>query len=328
MERYQTPDTYAVWSKNENIRYKSTSGGAFSEFANVILLNGGLVVGAQYNDDNLVEHCIVDNVEDLKKIRQSKYLSSSLGDIYRTIKEKLEKDILIGFCGSPCQVAGLYSFLGKEYDNLFTMDFICRGMNSPKAFKAWIDEIERKEQSRVVKVWFKYKDGGWKTSPKRTRLDFENGLYRIYENEDNLYMHGYLTANLFIRPCCGSCQFKGLPRKSDVTLADFWGIEEKLDDDKGTSLLLVNSEKGCKFFELASKNMAIYKKNFDDIFKGNPMYSASVNVPQNGHEFLESLDNMNFSTAIKKYTPKESISHKILRKMKQFIKKMCKENGR
>ena len=301
MERFTTPDTYAVWSKDSNIRYNSTSGGAFTEFAKVILAEGGIVVGAKYNEQNLVQHAIADSGSGIEELRQSKYMSSSMGDVYKKVKGELTKRKLVAFCGSPCQVAGLYSFLGKEYSNLFTMDFICRGMNSPKAFKAWLSEIERQEGKRVQKVWFKYKDGGWKTSPKRTRLDFEDGTFKVYEGENNLYMHGYLTSNLYIRTCCGECQFKGVPRKSDVTFADFWGIEKELDDDKGTSMLLINSEKGREFFSRARENMEVHKKDFNSIFAGNPMFTTSAVVPLQGHDFLEDLNNLTFSECLKKY---------------------------
>lgn len=324
LDRSKEPDTYAVWSKNKQIRYNSTSGGTFSEFAKVILAEGGVVVGAKYNENNLVEHAIIDDDKDLEKLRQSKYMSSSMGDIYKSIKRKLNEGVLVAFSGSPCQVAGLYSFLGREYDNLFTMDFICRGMNSPKAFKSWLSEIEKQENCRVTRVWFKYKVGGWKSSPKRTRLDFENGTYKVYENDENLYMHGYLTSNLYIRPCCGACQFKGVPRKSDVTFADFWGIEKELDDDKGTSLLLINSDKGRKYFEEVMKNVNFYKKDFKAIFAGNPMFLTSAIVPDKGHDFLVSLDTMTFSEAIRKYTPKSSVIGKIILKGKHVIKRIVR----
>ena len=301
MNRFNKPDAYAAWSKNSEIRYNSTSGGAFSEFAKAILEDGGLVAGAKYNEKNLVEHAIVDDYEGIKELRQSKYLSSSVGDVYKQIRTELNNGKLVAFCGAPCQIAGLYSFLGKEYDKLFTMDFICRGMNSPKAFKAWINEIEIQEGSKVNKVWFKYKEGGWKSSPRRTRLDFENGFYKVFEGEENLYMHGYLTYNYYIRPCCGNCKFKGVPRKSDVTFADFWGIDKELDDDKGTSMILINSERGREYFERVRENLEVYQKDFDSIFKGNPMFMSSVEVPKNGHDFLMDLDKLSFSKCLRKY---------------------------
>lgn len=325
MERYTTPDTYAVWSKDSDIRYNSTSGGAFSEFAKAILAEGGVVVGAKYNDQNLVEHAIVDNYSGIEELRQSKYLSSSVGDVYKKVKIELANGRLVAFCGSPCQVAGLYSFLCKEYDNLFTMDFICRGMNSPKAYKSWLDEVEKEKGSTATKVWFKYKDGGWKTSPKRTRVDFNDGTFKVFEGEKNLYMNGYLTSNLYIRPCCGDCQFKGVPRKSDVTFADFWGIEKELDDDKGTSMLLVNSEKGKEYFSRVRNNMEVYKKDFDSIFAGNPMFSGSVEVPKKAHDFLADLDNLTFSECLKKYGGYPvpiPLWRKAARKAKRVVKKI------
>ena len=325
MKRFTTPDTYAVWSKNSDIRYNSTSGGAFSEFAKEVITKGGLVVGAKYNEKNLVEHALVDSFSGIEELRQSKYLSSSVGDVYKKVKEELLKGRLVAFCGSPCQIEGLYSFLGKEYDNLFTMDFICRGMNSPKAYKSWLDEVEKEKGSTAIKVWFKYKDGGWKTSPKRTRVDFNDGTFKVFEGEKNLYMNGYLTSNLYIRPCCGDCQFKGVPRKSDVTFADFWGIEKELDDDKGTSMLLVNSEKGRELFSRVRDNMEVHKKDFDTIFAGNPMFSGSVEVPKKAHDFLTDLDNLTFSECLKKYGGYPvpiPLWRKAARKAKRVVKKI------
>ena len=300
-ERFAIPDTYAAWSKDSGIRFRSTSGGAFSEFAEAVLSDGGLVAGAVYNESNLVEHVLVDSSEGIEKLRQSKYLSSSLGSVFKRIKEELERGSLVAFCGAPCQVAGLHSFLGKEYDGLFTMDFICRGMNSPKAFRAWLEESERQEGSRATRVWFKYKEGGWRTSPRRTRVDFEDGTYKVYEGDENLYMQGYLTTNLYMRPCCGSCRFKGFPRKSDVTFADFWGVVRELDDDKGTSMILINSIKGRKYLEKVKGRLELHKRSFDEVFAGNPMLFESATVPKEAHGFLADLDRLSFSSALKKY---------------------------
>lgn len=323
---FSKPITYAAWTKDADIRYHSTSGGAFTEFAKVIISEGGYVAGAQYNSDCLVEHTLISDFAGVERLRQSKYIQSNLNNIYKQVKDKLDEGKIVGFCGAPCQVAGLYAYLGKkEYTNLFTMDFICRGMNSPKAFKAWLVEIEAKENSKAKKVWFKYKDGGWKTSPRRTRVDFEDGHFQVYEGENNLFMHGYLSSNLYIKPSCGNCVFKGLPRYGDVTFADFWGIEAKYDDDKGTSLLLVNSEKGQVYFDKIKENMEYYQKDFDDILDGNPMFTSSVAVPENAHLFLEDLDRMSFTDALMKYGGYPvpiPFGRKVLRKLKRVIKKL------
>ena len=298
---FKKPDTYAVWSKDNDVRYFSTSGGAFSELARVILRRHGYVAGALYNEDNLVEHSIICDEAGLEKIRQSKYIQSDAGNIYRQIKDKLSENKLVAFCGAPCQISALYAFLGKDYDNLITIDFICRGMNSPKAYKSWLQEIEKEEKKKVKKVWFKYKSGGWKKSPRCTRIDFEDGSYKVYDGDENVFMTGYLGANLYIRQSCGECQFKGLPRRSDITLADFWGIEKELDDDMGTSMVLVNTEKGMELFSAASSAMNVHKRNIDEIYAGNVCLNGSVKINKKSENFLKSLDRLEFSKAVKKY---------------------------
>lgn len=318
--RLDTPEIYATWSKDDETRYTSTSGGAFSEFAKVILSKNGIVAGAKYNKDCMVEHCLINNYEGLNKIKQSKYISSNPRTVFRDVKMALEEGKIVGFCGSPCQVAGLYEFLGKEYDNLITFDFICRGMNSPKAFRAWLSELEKEEKSKVVRVWFKYKEGGWKSSPKRTRIDFEDNHYIIKSGKDNLFMDCYLSSNLFIRPSCGNCRFKGFPRNGDITLADFWGVSKELDDDKGTSLVLINSHKGQELFNEAKQSMTVYSQNFQDVFNKNQMVSSSVIIPPVAHDFLVDLDHLAFSEAIKKYT-KTPIISKIKKKIMQYLRK-------
>ena len=328
MERFKKPIAYAVWSTNDEIRFNSTSGGVFSEFASIVIANHGLVAGAQYNKENLVEHALVDSRDGVEKLRQSKYLSSSIGNIYKMIKHCLKNGQTVAFCGSPCQVAGLYSFLGSDNNNLFTMDFICRGTNSPKAFKAWLSEIEDSEGQKINKVWFKYKEGGWKTSPRRTRVDFDNGDYRVFEGQYNSYMNGYLNSNLYIRPCCGNCCFKGAPRKSDVTFADFWGVDKSLDDDKGTSLLLINSKKGKEYFNKIKENVFFTEVSFESIYVGNPMYSKSVKISPKAHSFLLGLDSMTFSEAIKRFTPKKTIWRRLKIKAMNIIKRALQRNGK
>lgn len=320
---YNTPVTYAVWSKDEQTRYCSTSGGAFSELARTVLLNGGKVVGAQYNEKNLVEHVVITSEDGLKKIRQSKYIQSEIKLVYREVKSMLKGGIEVLFCGAPCQVAGLYAFLGKEYEHLITADFICRGMNSPKAYMSWLDEIEKEHHSHVKQVWFKYKIGGWKKSPRCTRIDFENGEEVVYDQEKNLFMKGYLETNLYIRPSCGDCQFKGIPRQGDITLADFWGLAENLDDDKGVSMVLLNNKKGEYMFGRVKDRLEIHQRNFEEIFEGNVCFANSVNINPKSEKFLCSLDRYTFSKALTKYT-KPSVLTAWKKKIKSVGKKIYK----
>lgn len=318
------PQTYAVWSKNEEVRFKSTSGGAFTELATVILKQGGCVVGAQYAENNEVEHVLIENLKDLEKIRQSKYTQSQIGFVFKEVKEKLLKNRIVGFCGAPCQVAGLYAYLGKEYDNLYTFDFICRGVNSPKAYRAWLKELEIKNDSKVSNVWFKYKEDGWNNSPRCTKIDLKNGKSIILKEKENLYMTGYLGPNLYIRPCCGDCEFKGVPRKGDLTLADFWGLDKELDDDKGTSLLLINNQRGNTLFQMAAKKLTIHERNFDEILAGNICFDSSVNINKQSKKFLKALSNESFSKLIKQYMRVPAYK-KIIYKIIYIIRKACKK---
>lgn len=313
------PDVYAAWSNSEEIRYKSTSGGAFSELATYVLERGGIVAGAEYNQDNLVVHTLIDSIEGLEKIRQSKYVQSDIKDTYKQIKQQLLTGRSVAFCGAACQVAGLYSYLGSKPDNLITFDFICRGMNSPKAYKFWLEEIEEKYKAKVTRVWFKYKKNGWKQSPRCTRIDFDNGTTCILEGENNTFMVGYLDLNLYIRTSCGDCHFKGTPRIADITLADFWGISSDLDDNKGTSLIMANNEKGQKFIELASSRMNICKRNYEEISGGNVCAEKSVEINPKSSEFLISLGSKPFSKLLKKY-----MGITIVSRIKKKIKKLLK----
>ena len=316
------PRTYACWSRNEETRYISTSGGAFSEIVAPFIREGGVVSAAEYGKDNLVNHTIINTIDDVMKIRQSKYIQSEIGQVYAEIRGLLRSGKKVLFCGAPCQFSGLYSDVGEK-QGLYTVDFICRGVNSPKAYLAWIKEIEHKQKSIVTRVWFKYKKYGWKLSPRCTRVDFENGKYKVYNQENNVFMEGYLSYNLYMRPSCGQCEFKGVPRQADLTLADFWGIDENLSEDKGTSLLLVNSSKGEELLSNCRENMVVYERGFQEIVGGNKFFGKSVSINTNSDAFLKALDKMSFTDALKKYT-NYSVVEKIKRLIKRSLKKVLK----
>lgn len=305
------PSSFVAWSRNFAERFYSTSGGIFFELANAIIKNGGFVVGAAYNEKLLVNHIMVNSLDEISLLQQSKYVCSSLNRIYIDIENKLKSSDTVLFCGSPCQVSGLLSYLGKTYENLYTVDFICRGINSKKAYLSWINEIESVEMDSVEKVWFKYKEGGWKTSPTRTRIDFKSGKTKIFFGNENKYMFGYLNSNLFLRPSCGLCRFKGQSRKSDITIGDFWGLDPKFDDDKGASLVIINSYKGKDLFSLISDNITCIETNFQNSVENNPMYSQSIKLPFYRKKFLLSLDKNKFSFVFNKYFKRQCLLNRI-----------------
>ena len=151
----QDHDCYYGWHNNETIRRESTSGGAFSAIAELILEEQGSIYGAMYGDDFKVCHTEATNKNDLRKLRQSKYVQSEIGDCYIKIKEKLSENKKVLFCGTPCQVHGLSSFLQKKYHNLILVDFICHGVTSPSLFNAYLKSLEKRKKSKVNEIRFR-----------------------------------------------------------------------------------------------------------------------------------------------------------------------------
>ena len=295
------PTIHAAWTEDADLRFTSTSGGAFGELSKVILSRGGVAYGALYDRNCVVRHACADDFDSLAHLRQSKYVQSEIGLVYRDVEEKLAEGYEVIFCGAPCQIAGLRAYLGKEYESLYLADFVCLGVNSPKAYAAWLDELEQRQGSRGTRVWFKYKDGGWKTSPKRTRIDFEDGCFIVQDGPENHYMSGYIDLNLYLRPSCSSCDFRGFPRQGDITMADFWGLDDTLDDDKGASMVMVNSPKGERLFTEAACNMRCEERSFDEIFAGNPRINKNPKPNRKSQLFLDALDSMGFEAAYAQY---------------------------
>ena len=313
-----TPIVYAAWSKDQENRFCSTSGGVFTVLAQYVIDISGHVFGAAYDSANMVYHTGAGDAAELKRLRQSKYVQSEIRICFREVKTLLDSGRPVMFCGTPCQVAGLRAYLNSEYENLYLLDFVCRGVNSPKAYRSWLNGLEKANGAAVRNVWFKYKEGGWKKSPRRTRVDFENGDVLVLDQDANTFMCGYLGPNLYLRPCCGSCDFKGFPRQGDVTLADFWGLDGDLDDDRGASMVLVNTDKGESLLSKVTEYIELYEQSFESIFPGNTCLCNSAWVNPDSEAFLESLDRLPFDEAVKKYS-KVPLSRKVKTGVKRLL---------
>ena len=320
---YHEPNhTIAAINKRMDIRWDSTSGGAFSAFADVMYEQGGYVSGAIYNDDFSVRNYISDNPEDLLKLRSSKYLQSNAEGLYSEIRSLLKNGEKVLACGTPCQMAALRSFLQKDYDNLIIVDFICRGVNSPKVYRKYLDSLERKFGGKVVYVKAKNKELGWRNLTRKVIFDNGKVYYGVLMQDD--FRRGYHT-NVYCRPSCYVCQYKGFPRIADITIADFWGIEridKNLDNNIGTSMVLLNSKKGELFFELAKDKLEWKEVPFQSIFAGNIALTKPIEAPKIDRKtFFDDLDNGIFEDVVNKYFPAVTsrLSFKI--KCKKFIKR-------
>lgn len=329
-ERYSVPKVFAAYNKNEEVRIDSTSGGLHSALADVMYEKGTYVCGAVYNDDHTVSHVVSPDKKLLPKIRSSKYLQSSMLGQYKEIRTLLRKGEKVFYCGTPCQVHALYNFLGKDYPELTTCDFICRGVNSPKVFLKYMDMLEKRYGAKAKAIKFKNKKWGWHNFSMR--VDFENGKQYCEDRWHDLFFIGYLQCGNFSRPSCYECQFKGFPQKSDITLADFWGIEKidpSMDQDKGTSLVMINSDKGMELFNAAKEQLAWKEFTIEDARNGNPAMDSSLKpAAKNRDAFFKALDEMPFDKVAAKFFSLPTFPIKVRKKGRRLfsrLKKVCKQ---
>lgn len=322
IKRYEVPKVYAAYTRNEAIRIDSTSGGIHSTLAIEMYKRNAYVGGAVYNEDHTVSHYVSNNINDLPAIRSSKYLQSNMGGNFKQIKDLLNQGKEVFYCGAPCQVQALYKFLRKEYANLTTCDFICRGVNSPKVFLSYMNMLERQYGAKATKIKFKAKEWGWHNFSMR--VNFANGKEYCKDRYHDYFFVGYLQSGNFSRPSCYECKFKGFPQKADITLADFWGIEnldKDMDQDKGTSLVMINSDKGQALFDSIKENIIYKEFTLKEAGIENPaMVKSLVASQDNRDNFFKDLDSLPFETVAKKYFPLPTWK----RKVKKVLRKPYK----
>ena len=328
-ERYNIARVFAAYNKDEAVRIDSTSGGIHSALANVMYNRNAYVCGAVYNDDYTVSHFTSPDKTMLPKIRSSKYLQSSMNGQFKEIRNLLREGNEVFYCGTPCQVHALYNFLRRPYENLTTCDFICRGVNSPKVFLSYMNMLEKEFGSKAINIKFKNKKWGWHNFSMR--VNFANGLQYCKDRWHDLFFIGYLQSGNFSRPSCYECQFKGFPQKADITLADFWGIEKidpTMDQDKGTSLVMINSDKGMELFNLIKNQIEWKEFTMEDARSGNPALDLSLKAVNNDRDdFFKALDKYPFDKVAAQFFPLPTFSRKIKNKFWEItrkLKKACK----
>lgn len=316
-----TPKAYAVKNIRENIRMQSSSGGVFTAVAEKILADGGVVFGAAFNDDfKAVEHIPVETGEGLRKLRGSKYVQSRIGDSYEKAKRELEKGRKVLFTGTPCQIGGLLSFLKKDYENLFTQDIICHGVPSPSVWGKYVELREEKAGAKTTFASFRAKNTGWVKFSML--MKFENGKEYTQPLSDDLFVLGFLK-NIYLRSSCYDCAFKTIYRQADITLADFWGVwnlHPEMHDDKGTSLVITNSEKGECLINSIANQLEIIETDVSEAVKFNS--AAENSVPHNAQreQFVKDFEFEPFEKTLKKYCSPDW-KKQLKSKIKSILKK-------
>ena len=292
-------ECYMAFNQNEEDRLNSSSGGIISCLAKEILNNNGIVYGVGIEKDK-AKNIRIDDLNNLNKILGSKYVQSDVEDIYLQVKKDLEERKKVLFTGTPCQIEGLISILDKKYDNLYCVSIICHGVPSPKVFERYIKEKEKDVDTQVEKVEFRNKTNGWHDFS--IKYNYKNNKNDIVKFTDDYYMKGFLN-NYFLRESCYNCQMRINNKNSaDIIIGDYWGIENimpEIDDNKGISAVIINTEKGISLFNEVKKDISMKNTIYEDILKCNPVLESSVKYNKKKTDFFELIKNNSIENTIK-----------------------------
>lgn len=319
-------ETYGCINTNEQIRNDSSSGGVFSACAEYIIDTGGVVFGARFDADFSVVHGYAQTREELAAFRGSKYVQSTIGNAYADCKQFLESGRCVLFTGTPCQIRGLKAYLNKEYEYLYLMDIICHGVPSPLLWKKYVAYRAGQANSPVRRIAFRRKDCGWKRYS--VAFSFENATEYRETLDKDLYMQLFLR-DVCLRESCYACSFKTEHRVSDITVADFWGVESvcpQLFDDKGTSLVLVQSAKGQRLLEAIKSGLRIKEVSMTESIRLNSSYVKSVQRPRLRDTFFQDLEIKPLDFIFKRYG-RDSICKRTGLLVKRGVRKVLGKKG-
>lgn len=327
LEEFTAPVSYAGWNKDQHEHISSSSGGIFSVIARSVLSIGGVVYGAAYSDDFSVNHIRIDNEVDLPKLRGSKYVQSFISnELLNQVKADLKAGRSVLFSGTPCQIAAINK-LFPNHDNLLTVDVVCHGVPSPKAWKSYLNEVTAKK-GKIASVNMRKKVNGWKKFFFTTQ--FSDGSTEECWFNDNPWGSSFVK-NLFLRESCYHCEFKECIRCSDISLGDFWeaarGCHKEFDDDdRGTSIVLVNSQKGKKAIEKVMQKEECYLKNIPYHWIPKSTYAVVKSSAENKNrsQAFEMLDKYDFSVVLDKASGMP-LKQKMLLSAKKGVKKLLKK---
>lgn len=295
---------FAVQHLDFTIREQSSSGGAFSAFATCILKRGGVVFGGCFDEDFTVRHGYITSENELSRFRGSKYVQSELSGIFDKVKYFLENGYWVLYSGTPCQVNGLRSFLQKKYDKLVLLDLVCHGTPSPKVWKKYLSYYEEKMQSKLKYVSFRDKHYGYAGSTMA--LGVTNGKM-FYSGRDVHFFKHTFFADLNNRPSCFSCHFKTVKREADITLYDCWHVgdyNKSMDDDKGTTMVLIHSEEGLRLFEEAKSLLRYCSVDVTKAIRLDGIMAISSPKPNSQRkQFFIDVDALTMPQLIERYFP-------------------------
>lgn len=309
-----SPSVYAAKNRTEQVRMTSSSGGLFVPLSDLILSRGGVVYGARFDENHRVVHARAKTREERDLFKSSKYVQSDLNGVFQDIAADLKNGIEVLFSGTPCQAAGLQTYLDKrkiDKGSLAVCDFVCHGAPSPLIFEAYQAFMEQKYGSKIKSLTFRAKSTI--KSTQDMRIAFENGtVYQAPSAWEDPYYRMFLN-NLILRPSCYQCTFTTTKRASDITLADFWGVEKafpQFADKKGESLALLNTSKGEALFQAVLPQLEVIEPSLEHCVKGNPNLKHPSSCKQPLEQFWDEYESRGFGFVVQKYgrrTAKERV---------------------
>lgn len=292
---------FAAQLRNKDELFQVSSGGVFWALAQCILQDGGIVYGAVQDEIGKVRHLRAETIADAKKIRRSKYLQSDVGKCYRHVREDLRQGGTVLFSGTGCQIAGLYGYLGRSYDKLYTCEVVCHGVPSKKVWESYQKEKEIMVGSPMKDIVYRDKSLGW--SRNHYKITFDNGFVEHKPSELHVFHAGYLQG-LFYRPSCGVCPFASIPRVADLTLADYWSYKGRLrprGEDVGVSLVVINNLQGESLFTKSKYLLSIDPTDKQTAIASCRHLTHSPLENVNRKKFIDLVMNEGYYSAARKY---------------------------
>lgn len=286
---HEVLNVYGAKNTDDSVRYTSSSGGMFTLFAQAVLNGGGTVFGAELDADLQVCHTGITEAADLTKLRGSKYVQSKMDGVFKQVRSLLNGGKQVLFSGTPCQIAGLKGFLMKDYANLTTVDVVCHGVPSAKVYNKHLAEIAADTGEEVTQVKFRDKANGWKQG--ETLFLSPNHRTGAPKRQET-YMRLFLN-NVSIRPSCADCAFNNKRSLADVTIADYWGVDKQFpefDDDKGVTLVLINTTKGQTLFDSVKDKTTYIITDFAKGAQYNLAVAKSLGLHPKRQYFFDNLD--------------------------------------
>ena len=310
------PVVWAAWNSSDEELKDSTSGGIFIALASQFIKNGGKVCGCEFSEDfKSCHHVIISDISEISRLKHSKYFQSDMSGVYAAIMNELKDGQKVMFCGTPCQAAALYNYVGEKWhENLTIVDLFCKGVPSQRVHEKFLSMLEKQNNSKITYYRSKSKTKGW--GKFYTEVHYANGKTAYLRSPlDNLFV----TKALTVRSACANCEYKGLERVSDITIGDYWGITgiDRSIMKKGISAILVSTEKGQQLIDAVGNAIQKEKRSvFDVSGKKNPGFSEKIVLGERYDQFYNDLEKLPFKKIIKKYADNNSKPAIAWRKLK------------